>query len=326
MERYPLAVALRMRRKRRGRTPKPPKPPTLNRQEARYGAGLEDVVERAVWRRVEASVLPRVEEWSRNVMWASGTTRTRDTMDVARNDNYESIVEQFDQIRVAILERESATTAQARREAERAAQDVDDVNRKWVRTTLKRVLGVDVFQAEPWLEDLARDWVAQNVSYVKNMQGEALNDLQSVVFRMVREGASREETRKALEERFAMSRTRARLIARDQVNKFNADLNHQRQTQIGISEYSWQNMQDQRVRGRPGGRYPRAEHNHWRMQGVLCRWNDPTVYSRREWARKRNGERVWKKRPQWMPQRHPGEEIQCRCIPIPEMEHLLGAS
>lgn len=321
-----LAVRLRgLPRRKRKRVPRLPKPPTFNNVEARYGAGLADVVQGAVWPRLEAAVLPNVEAWSKNVQWAAGTTRTRDAMDAVRTDQYERIMEAFGNIKVAILEQETALAAQARREAERAAQSVDDTNRKWVRTILKRVLGVDVFQAEPWLEDMAGDWVTQNVSLVRNLTSEALNDMEQIVYRMVRGGASREDTRKALEERFTMSRRRARLIARDQVNKFNADLNRQRQGQLGITEYFWQNMQDQRVRGNPGGRYPNAEHNHWRMQGIVCRWDNPTVYSRPEWARKRNGERTWKRRPQWMPHAHPGEEIQCRCIPIPNMQPLLEA-
>jgi len=88
-----------------------------------------------------------------------------------------------------------------------------------------------------------------------------------------------------------------------------SSLNQYRQTSIGISEYIWRNVRDQRVVGNPSGKYPTgssAHHDHWIMEGLLCRWNDPTVYSK-------DGGRTWLKRTSDMPKAHPGEEILCRC-------------
>ena len=110
-----------------------------------------------------------------------------------------------------------------------------------------------------------------------------------------------------------VSQNRAKLIARDQTGKMFAILDKTRQTSAGIEMYIWRTSKDQAVVGRPGGLYPKGNKkhgNHWKMEGKYCRWDDPTVFSEDEG-------RTWKKRTSEMPKKHPGEEIQCRCVPEP---------
>jgi uncharacterized protein with gpF-like domain len=113
-----------------------------------------------------------------------------------------------------------------------------------------------------------------------------------------------------------VSQNRAKLIARDQTNKLVGSVNQARQQSIGIETYRWRTVRDQRVVGRPGGRYPegnKVHGNHYKMEGMLCKWDDSTKLSR-------DGGATWVRRDADMPQTHPGQDIQCRCHPEPVID------
>lgn len=102
---------------------------------------------------------------------------------------------------------------------------------------------------------------------------------------------------------------RAKIIARDQTSKLTSVLAQTRQQSIGVDEYIWRTVRDQRVVGNPAGKFPEgsSKHgNHYKMDGVHCRWDDPTVYSK-------DGGKTWIKREGDMPKNHPGHDILCRC-------------
>lgn len=106
--------------------------------------------------------------------------------------------------------------------------------------------------------------------------------------------------------RFKVSRARARLIARDQTGKLNAALTEARQKRIGVEEYIWQSVEDERVR-----------ENHRVLDGKICRWDDPTVY-------RNPGETEWRSRSSIGAfVGHPGEDYQCRCFAEPRMEEII---
>lgn len=79
-----------------------------------------------------------------------------------------------------------------------------------------------------------------------------------------------------------VSRSRARLIARDQTAKINSELNKVRHKQAGIDEYVWRTAQDERVRER-----------HKRLEGKKYSYEERTGAE------------------EGLP---PGQPIQCRCI------------
>lgn len=114
---------------------------------------------------------------------------------------------------------------------------------------------------------------------------------------------------------------RAKLIARDQTAKLTGALTRVRQQSIGVEMYIWRTVRDERVVGRPGGNYPigsKRHSNHFMMEGLYCRWDDPTVYSN-------DKGRTWLKRTQEMPKNHPKDDIQCRChaAPVIDLEKIL---
>ena len=199
--------------------------------------------------------------------------------------SFETLIKTFGNFRVALFQR---MLAGAELDAWRASKGVNTQN----KAEYNRLLGVDVFKNEPWLRPLVSDWVAENVSLVRNMGENALSDLERTILSMVRDGESIKDIREEIRERFSVSTSRAKLIARDQVNKLNGRLTEERQTRLGVTQYVWRTSEDQRVRGvqNSNTRGP----NHVRLNGHTFDWSNPPITNRNK------GER-----------NHPGGDIQC---------------
>lgn len=95
-----------------------------------------------------------------------------------------------------------------------------------------------------------------------------------------------EDLADALEDAGDVTASRAKLIARDQTSKMNGAFNRVRQTSIGIAKYRWQTAGDERVRP-----------THHDNDGKVFRWDSPPSETG-----------------------NPGDDINCRCVPIPEFD------
>ena len=85
-----------------------------------------------------------------------------------------------------------------------------------------------------------------------------------------------------------------------------AEENRQRMESQGLTMYKWETSGDERVR--PCCR---------KMDGKLCLWADPTVYSR-------DKGKSWIPRPKGAALTYPGEENGCRCTALAFERELLG--
>ncbi len=97
---------------------------------------------------------------------------------------------------------------------------------------------------------------------------------------------------------------RAELIAVDQVGKLYGQVNAKRQQDLGVTEFIWRTVGDERVRGNPGGLYPKATPSHWDRDSKTYRYDDP--------PKGKSGEKEL-----------PGVPIRCRCSAEPKLDHLL---
>ena len=269
--------------------------PGLNGPEATYAAQLAAGLN-ALYAAVEREVLAPQLGWKVDAPF-----------------DWDMLSRAFDALKLNYARRETAATRDARLAAQQAAGIVNAQNAAHLRSRLSRVLKVDPFATEPWLRPHLEGWVTENVGLVTSLKGNLLGELEAIVFRLTREEVTRRELQGELAARLGVSKNKAKLLARDQVSKLNAQLTKERQTRLGVQMYRWRNVQDTRVRGNPNGKYPNAIPTHWRMENVLCRWDDKTVYSR-------DGGKTWRPRPAWMPQAHPGEEINCRCWADPVLD------
>jgi SPP1 gp7 family putative phage head morphogenesis protein len=94
--------------------------------------------------------------------------------------------------------------------------------------------------------------VAENVGLIKSIAQEHLQDVQGILMRSVASGRDLGTMTKELEARYAVTRRRATLIARDQNNKASAVITRVRQKEVGVTEAVWLHSH--------GGKHPRPSH------------------------------------------------------------------
>ena len=201
------------------------------------------------------------------------------------------------------------------------ARNISEFNKKEMDAFRQIAVGDAFVQDEPWVAKTLNDWAQNQVSLITKASQDMLDKVAARVRAGVKEGeTNREITRRIMSDLPGISFRRARIIARDQASKLNGELSQGRMTDAGLETYIWETAYDERVRGRPGGRYPHALPSHWEMQGKVCKWSDPTVC--------RNASGEWEKRPANAPYNHPGMEIMCRCVALPnwdELEEVVAA-
>lgn len=208
----------------------------------------------------------------------------------------------------------------------------DDVkkfaDKQWGKQT-KSLLGFEFQGNEIWWNDLQPAWKEQNFKLIKSVAEEYVEKVNLVAEKAVLNGwnynALIDEMKKLGPEiykdqnaakRPGFIEYKSRLIARDQIGKINGLISQSEQQEVGLEMYTWDTAGDERVRGTPGGAFPKAVPSHYIMDGKLCRWDNAGVYSE-------DGGKTWIPRTGKMPQAHPGMEIQCRCVAAPYWDELL---
>lgn len=150
-------------------------------------------------------------------------------------------------------------------------------------------------------------WEQTNYSLIKNLSEEFISKINSTILTGIQANWTIDEMAAALQKvSDKITGWRSQLIARDQIGKLNNKITKSLHTNMGMTEYLWSTSRDERVRGNPKGRYPKAIPSHYAMEGVVCSWADSTIYTD-------DAGRTWKKRTGIMSQTEPGMESLCRC-------------
>ena len=161
----------------------------------------------------------------------------------------------------------------------------------WKRE-VSRTLGInildDYYSGEFYREQL-KLWADENASLISTLPEEVLGEMQAIVEDGFLNGRSNRDIVKEIQERFNVSRNKARFYAVDQLAKLNASITQQQQTECGVEEYIWSSSKDQRVRER-----------HAQLDGTKHRWDTPPIVD------EKTGRRA-----------HPGEDYRCRCVALP---------
>lgn len=173
------------------------------------------------------------------------------------------------------------------------AEQTNTFNSAKNRSSTKRVLGVDLLASEPWLESRIAAFTSDNVDLITSLQREHLRKIKQQVIQNVEKGMTNAEFAKNIEREFGKSlskvtnntKARAKLIARDQISKFNGKLTETRQRNAGFKKYRWITSLDERVRD-----------NHRTKHGKVFSWDNPPADTG-----------------------HPGEDYNCRCYAEPIM-------
>lgn len=169
--------------------------------------------------------------------------------------------------------------------------------KKWIEQ-VNSAIGVDlsVIVSQADIEPLIELAVQKNVALITGLTADVQKRVEIALIDMITAGKSNAQMAEALDEAFRFGRKRAELIARDQAAKFNGNLNRIQHQRIGVTKYVWWTMQDERVRGNPDGKYPRARPSHWDRHGKTFRYADAPSDG------------------------NPGEPINCRCIARPVLK------
>jgi len=167
-------------------------------------------------------------------------------------------------------------------------EGTNQFNRAQWQRIIKAKLGVEIFQNEPFLVPLVQSWTQENVTLITSMTDDLKKNINITVRRGFINGRRHEEISKNIQKTFNVTRNRAKLIARDQVSKLNGDLSKFRQTNLGISQYTWEDSDDTRVRS-----------THAAHDGKIFKWSESPANTG-----------------------HPGEDYQCRCWANPDFGEI----
>lgn len=254
-----------------------------------YPSAIERAYEREILRRARAAIritrdmiipqLPRIVDQIQSLRPQNDSSDVK--MDFG--DDLKELVEAS----TRTLEQEFPEQVSTRA-AQNAAVSTSDFHKAQFQKMIASIAGVNVFLDEPYLAQEMNAFIGSNVSLIKTIDNRHFDTVQETIFRGARQGLRHEQIAKMVRSRYRITRNNARRIARDQINKFNGQLNMLRQQNIGVRQYTWQDSDDSRVRP-----------EHRARDGDVFNWDNPPYDG------------------------HPGEPVQCRCWARPVLDNLI---
>jgi SPP1 gp7 family putative phage head morphogenesis protein len=187
------------------------------------------------------------------------------------------------------------------------ASQIGDWNTKQFKQSIKTVVGVDPISKNQGYQTLIQSWSKENSRLITSIQANLLDDVAGVTQRGMSAGKSINDISKEIKDRFGVTKSRARTIARTETAKLNSNLTKVRNQELGIKTYTWVTANDgERVRP-----------SHRELHNLLCSWSDDTICSRdngKTWIKRKSiGAFVGK----------PGDDINCRCTSRSNVNQLL---
>lgn len=170
---------------------------------------------------------------------------------------------------------------------------------EWERV-VRSALGVDIaadYYSGGVYSTLLNVWVAENVNKIKSIPQESFGRMEKIILDGFLSGASEEAIQKRILKEFDVTKSKAAMLARDQIGTLNAQIAKQQHADAGIEKYMWETRRDDRVRP-----------CHRSLDGQIFRWDDPPEmwYETKTLGIVYTGRRC-----------HPGEDYGCRCRAIP---------
>lgn len=137
--------------------------------------------------------------------------------------------------------------------------------------------------------DRITEWVAENVSLIKDLADKPLREIEQLVTRAQAAGNRHETLAREISDRLGIADDRAKLIARDQIGKLNGRISADRHQRMGLTRFRWRGVLD--ARERP---------EHRALEGTEWPYIKPPSEGL------------------------PGEPIQCRCHDEPIFDDVLA--
>jgi SPP1 gp7 family putative phage head morphogenesis protein len=120
------------------------------------------------------------------------------------------------------------------------AHNVRQFNTQWGKA-LKTVSPIDDL-------GLQEAFIGENVSLIKSLDARYFGEVERMVMDAIRNGQRVEGLSQDLRGRFGVSKSRANLIARDQISSLVSQMTTRRLQEAGVEEVKWSTSMDERVR------------------------------------------------------------------------------
>ena len=216
-----------------------------------------------------------------------GIIRAVDRMDASDMQQIKSLVDRARaKFEAAINDNQLESIAQDFGERASAAQ------RQLFARQARAALGIDPVLLDKKIPTIIDHFVGQNVSLIKTLGSNTFDQVEKMTTRAVTSGIRHEELAEDLMDRFDISERHARLIARDQIGKLTADVAQSRAQDLGVRQFIWETVGDERVR---------PEHED--LEGQTFDYDEGAPE-----------------------EGMPGDPTCCRCSASPLFDDLLGAA
>jgi uncharacterized protein with gpF-like domain len=188
------------------------------------------------------------------------------------------------------------------------AEKVLGKNSAFMQKQIEIIAGTPIAIETPWWPETKALWEAENYKLIKNLSTDYISKVNSIIINGIQTGATEAEMAASIEKvAESLKGWRSRFIARDQIGKLNALVTKAQAKNVGLEYYFWTTAGDEKVRGNPSGKYPKAIPSHFLMDGTMCTWDNTDVYSL-------DLGKTWIPRPAKAPKTNPGMEFLCRCV------------
>lgn len=172
--------------------------------------------------------------------------------------------------------------------ATEAGREAAEVSRENLSRTFQAVLALQPLQTERGVATQLALFRRQNVELIRSLDSRFFDELDGLVGRALQAGRRPEVLAEEIAQRYQVSRSRAQLIARDQLGKLSGQMDRLRQQEAGLTRYIWRTAKDARVRD-----------SHQPREGKVYSWDLPPADG------------------------HPGTPVRCRCYAEPVLEDVL---
>ena len=190
---------------------------------------------------------------------------------------------------------------------EMAADEADEHVVKELRRTVR--IDAEKLMTSEGVNAYIDAMVTSNVALIKTIPQEFFGDVERTILDGYAQGIALKPMMEQLQEKVGVSARRAKLIAADQMNKVNSDVERRRMLNIGVTRFKWSTSKDERVSGNPAGLYPNAKVKCFKIALQDVGYG-PGVYLLTDGA-------TWEGEKELFPGR---AHVKCRCTFTPQIE------
>ena len=139
------------------------------------------------------------------------------------------------------------------------------------------------------LEQIASEYTNNLQLYINTFTQEQITQLRQIVSNNVDRGLRKENLIQEIQERFDVSKSKAKFLARQETSLLTANIQKQNMLRAGIEYYVWDSSRDRKVRP-----------DHAVLNGKIFRFDNPPIVNQKTGARA-----------------NAGEDFACRCVSRP---------